>query len=214
MSDPVRRLEELRIIPVVTIDDADDAVPLARALTDGGLPCAEITFRTDAAAEAIRRIREAFPELLVGAGTVLTPAQADEARAAGARFVVAPGFNPRVVDHCLASDVPIYPGVCTPTEIEAAMEKGLRVLKFFPAEPAGGMSFLKAVAAPYGEVRFIPTGGISASNLREYLAFPRVVACGGSWMATQAMIRDRQFDRIRTEVEAAVRSVQPTTRGA
>jgi 2-dehydro-3-deoxyphosphogluconate aldolase / (4S)-4-hydroxy-2-oxoglutarate aldolase len=197
------RLRGARIVPVIVIDDPDDAVPLARALMDGGLSCAEITFRTPGAAEAIARIRAAVPELFVGAGTVLSPAQAATAWDAGARFIVAPGFNPRVVDYCVAEGMPVYPGVCTPTELEAALEKGLKTMKFFPAEPSGGLSFLKAMAAPYGDIGFMPTGGINLANVASYLAYDRVVACGGSWMAPGDWIAAKQFGRIRDESRRA-----------
>jgi 2-dehydro-3-deoxyphosphogluconate aldolase/(4S)-4-hydroxy-2-oxoglutarate aldolase len=205
-TEILARLKELRIVPVITIEDAADAEPLAAALVEGGLPCAEITFRTAAAGEAIRRIADSHPELLVGAGTVLSPKQAAEAKAAGAKFVVSPGFNPAVVDACREQGVPVFPGVCTPTEVEAALAKELRVLKFFPAEPAGGLSFLKAIAAPYTMVSFIPTGGINAANVGAYLAFRAVVACGGSWMAPSDWIAGKQFDRIRDEAVAAVKA--------
>ncbi|MGH7575255.1 MAG: bifunctional 4-hydroxy-2-oxoglutarate aldolase/2-dehydro-3-deoxy-phosphogluconate aldolase, partial [Longimicrobiales bacterium] len=173
-------------------------------LAEGGIPCAEITFRTDAAVESLRRIAAERPEVLAGAGTVLTPVQAAQAREAGARFIVSPGFNPAVVDDCLAHDVPVFPGVCTPTEIEMALGKGLRVLKFFPAEPIGGLPYLKAIAAPYAGVEFIPTGGITAQHLGAYLAFEPVIACGGSWMASAAWIRAGEFARIRAHTENAV----------
>ena len=200
------RLRAVRIVPVIVIDDPNDAIPLGEALLAGGLSCAEITFRTARAGEALRRIAAEVPSLLAGAGTVLTPEQAAAARDAGAQFVVAPGFNPRVVDYCLDRDIPVYPGVATPTEIEAAREKGLRVLKFFPAEPMGGLAFLKAIAAPYVDVEFIPTGGINGTNVATYLAFKRVVACGGSWMAPTEWIAAKAFDRIRDESLRAVSS--------
>jgi 2-dehydro-3-deoxyphosphogluconate aldolase/(4S)-4-hydroxy-2-oxoglutarate aldolase len=202
------RLRALRILPVIVIDDPLDAAPLAQALADGGLPCAEVTFRTAGAAEAIRRMVDADPTLLVGAGTVLTPEQAKAARDAGAAFVVAPGFGPAVVDYCLAHDIPVFPGVATPTEVEAALAKGLRTLKFFPAEPMGGIKFLRAIAAPYHMVEWMPTGGVNRENVREYLAFKKVVACGGSWMAPTDWISAKQFDRVREETELAVRSVR------
>jgi 2-dehydro-3-deoxyphosphogluconate aldolase / (4S)-4-hydroxy-2-oxoglutarate aldolase len=198
------RFAALRIVPVIVIDDPEDAVPLAAALRDGGLPCAEITLRTPRALEALRRIAAEVPDMLVGAGTVLTPEQAGAARDAGARFMVAPGFNPAVVDYCLAQEIPVFPGVCTPTEIERALGHGLSVLKFFPAEPMGGLAFLKAIAAPYTGVSFMPTGGIGPSNLASYLGFSRVVACGGSWMAPNDLIATRQFDQIRSVTQAAV----------
>lgn len=185
-TEVAERLRALRVVPVIVIDDAAHAASLAAALTDGGLPCAEVTFRTKNAADAIRRMRDAQPDMLIGAGTVLTPTQVDSALDAGAEFIVAPGFNPVVVDYCLERDVPIFPGTCTPSEVEGALMRGLRVVKFFPAEPAGGLPYLKAMAAPYGEVSFIPTGGITRANLGSYLAFPRVLACGGSWMASRS----------------------------
>jgi 2-dehydro-3-deoxyphosphogluconate aldolase/(4S)-4-hydroxy-2-oxoglutarate aldolase len=196
-------LRSARIVPVIVIDDPDDAVPLARSLIDGGLSCAEITFRTEHAAESIARITAAVPEIFVGAGTVLSPAQAATAWDSGARFMVSPGFNPRVVDYCVAQGIPVYPGMCTPTELEAALEKGLQTLKFFPAEPSGGLAFLKAMAAPYGDVHFMPTGGINLDNVARYLAYDRIVACGGSWMAPAEWIRAKQFDRIREESRRA-----------
>jgi 2-dehydro-3-deoxyphosphogluconate aldolase/(4S)-4-hydroxy-2-oxoglutarate aldolase len=207
-TDVLSTLRAIKIVPVIVIDDASDAVPLAGALTQGGLPCAEVTFRTPNAAEAIARIAGECPGMLVGAGTVLTPQQAARARDAGARFIVAPGFNPAVVDYCLERSIPVYPGVCTPTEIEMALGKGLSVLKFFPAEAVGGLAFLKAVAAPYSGVEFMPTGGINLGNLPTYLAFKRVLACGGSWMAPTEWIAAKLFDRIRVETERAVALVR------
>lgn len=198
------RFRALRVVPVIVIDDAAHATSLAAALTDGGLPCAEVTFRTRSAADAIRRMRDAQPDMLIGAGTVLTPTQVDSALDAGATFIVSPGFNPIVVDYCLERDVPIFPGTCTPSDVEAALMRGLRVVKFFPAEPAGGLPYLKAIAAPYGEVSFMPTGGITRANLGSYLAFPRIVACGGSWMAPNDWIANGDFDAIRAETERTV----------
>ena len=209
----LERFAAMRILPVIVIDDPDDAVPLARALRDGGLPCVEVTLRTPRAMDSLRRITSEVPEILVGAGTVLSPAQAAEARAAGARFAVAPGFNSAVVEYCQSVEMPVFPGVCTPTEIEMALGAGLSVLKFFPAEPIGGLAFLKAIAAPYTTVSFMPTGGIGPSNLASYLAFPRVVACGGSWMAPNDWIAARQFDRIRDTTRAAVAIASAATTG-
>jgi len=203
-TEVVERFRALRVVPVIVIEDATRAASLAGALSEGGLPCAEVTFRTKSAADAIRRMRDAQPEMLIGAGTVLTPTQVDSALDAGATFIVAPGFNPVVVDYCLERDVPIFPGTCTPSEVEAALMRGLRVVKFFPAEPAGGLSYLKAIAAPYGEVSFMPTGGITRGNLASYLAFPRIVACGGSWMASPEWIAKGDFDAIRAETERTV----------
>lgn len=206
------RLRALRIVPVIVIDDPANAVPLATALTEGGLSCAEVTFRTAGAGEALRRIAGEHPDLLAGAGTVLTREQAAEARAAGAQFVVAPGFSPAVVDYCLEHDVPVFPGVATPTEVEAALAKGLRTLKFFPAEQAGGAAYIKAIGAPYHMVQFIPTGGVNAANIGGYLALKNVVACGGSWMAPNDWIAAKAFDRIREATRQAVEAVRPPAR--
>jgi 2-dehydro-3-deoxyphosphogluconate aldolase/(4S)-4-hydroxy-2-oxoglutarate aldolase len=212
-SAVLEQFAAVRVLPVIVIDDPNDALPLARALFEGGLPCAEVTLRTPRAVEALRRIAGELPDMLVGAGTVLTPAQAAEARGAGARFVVAPGFNAGMVEFCQSVNLPVFPGVCTPTEIEMALGAGLSVLKFFPAEPIGGLPFLKAVAAPYTTVSFMPMGGIGPSNLASYLAFPRVVACGGSWMAPNDWIAAGQFDRIRDTTRAAVAIANSVTAG-
>ncbi len=204
----IDRIEQTGIIPVVSIPQPEHALPLAEALLEGGLPCAEITFRTAAAAAAIAQIRQKFPELLLGAGTVLTIAQAQTALEAGAEFIVAPGTNPAVVDYCQAQRVTIFPGVCTPTEIELALAKGASVLKFFPAEAMGGVKFLKAVCAPYKQVRFIPTGGIEPGNIGDYLALPQVVACGGSWMVKPELMTAGEFAKIRQLAREAVARVR------
>jgi 2-dehydro-3-deoxyphosphogluconate aldolase / (4S)-4-hydroxy-2-oxoglutarate aldolase len=205
-----RMLRETRIIPVVEITRAEDAVPLARTLADGGLPCAEITFRTDAAADAIAAISEAVPEFLVGAGTVLSVAQAESAVAAGARFLVSPGLDDQVVEFARGAGVAMLPGVCTPTEIMRALAAGLGVVKLFPAEAAGGIGYLRAVAAPFGAVRFVATGGIGPANLAAYLAHPQVVACGGSWMVKRQTIAEGDFaaiGRLATEAVALAGAV-------
>lgn len=189
-------LGRLALVPVVKIDKAEDGIPLGKALIAGGLPCAEITFRTQAAEEAIRRIASEFPELMLGAGTVLTVDQAKKAVGAGARFIVSPGFETQVIDWCLAQGVEIFPGVVTPTEIMAAFGKGLTIVKFFPAEAFGGIATIKALAAPFGNIRFIPTGGVNARNLADYLSLPAVHACGGSWMVESRMIAAHQFGEI------------------
>jgi 2-dehydro-3-deoxyphosphogluconate aldolase / (4S)-4-hydroxy-2-oxoglutarate aldolase len=196
MDKVLDRLGELKLIPVVKIEKAADAVPLGEALLEGGLPVAEITFRTDAAEEAIASLSANLPELLVGAGTVLKIIQVQRAIDAGAKFIVAPGFNPRTVSYCVENGYPITPGVNSPTQIEAALEYGLEVVKFFPAEASGGLAMLKAMSAPYSGVRFIPTGGISAANVRDYLAHPSILACGGSWMVKPALIKAGSFAEI------------------
>lgn len=200
----VESLRKNRLIPVIVIDDVRQAVPLARALEEGGLPCAEITFRTPRALEALEKISAECPNVLVGAGTVLTPAQAADASSAGARFVVAPGFGAAMVDYCVEHDIPVFPGIATPTELEFALSRGILVMKFFPAESLGGIAYLKSMAAPYGGVEFLPSGGIGLSNVAAYLASPRVVACGGSWMAPADWINAGQFDRIQGEVRKSV----------
>lgn len=197
MNEILERIGKTAIVPVVLLEDAKDAKPLAQALWDGGLPCAEVTFRTEAAEEGIRIMREQFPEMLVGAGTVLTTAQADKALAAGAEFIVSPGLNPRVVQHCADKKITMIPGIATPSDVERALEFGLETVKFFPAEAAGGLAMIKALAAPYTTVKFMPTGGINEKNLRSYLDFPRVLACGGSWMVKGELIREGKFDEIR-----------------
>ena len=203
MTEMMKTLQRIGIVPVVVLDRAEDALPLAERLAAGGLPCAEVTFRTAAAEEAIRKIVKAFPEMIVGAGTVLSTEQADRAIGAGAQFIVSPGFNPKVTEYVLKKGVPMTPGVCTPTEIEAAMEFGLDVLKFFPAEPSGGLKMIKALAAPYVGLNFMPTGGINAANVRDYLAYDRIVACGGSWMVAGNLVKEGKFDEIGRLVKEA-----------
>jgi 2-dehydro-3-deoxyphosphogluconate aldolase/(4S)-4-hydroxy-2-oxoglutarate aldolase len=202
--DIIDRMRQMGIIPVVSIPKLEHALPLAESLLEGGLPCAEVTFRTAAAAESMMEIRARFPEIFLGAGTVLTIEQAETATNSGAQFIVSPGTNPAVVDYCLSKGVTIFPGVCTPTEIEMALAKGVDVLKFFPAEPMGGVGFLKAICAPYRQVRFIPTGGIDQKNLGQYLALTEVIACGGSWMVRPELMNAGEFDRIRQLVKEAV----------
>jgi 2-dehydro-3-deoxyphosphogluconate aldolase/(4S)-4-hydroxy-2-oxoglutarate aldolase len=208
MQTVVASFRKNRLIPVIVIDDARQAVPLAHALEEGGLPCAEITFRTPRALEALEKISTECPNVLVGAGTVLTPVQAADAVRAGAKFVVAPGFGAEMVDYCVEHDIPVFPGIATPTELEFALSRGLSVMKFFPAESLGGIAYLKAISAPYGNVEFLPSGGIGLSNVAAYLSSPRVVACGGSWMAPADWISAGQFDRIRDEVRKSVDAAQ------
>jgi 2-dehydro-3-deoxyphosphogluconate aldolase/(4S)-4-hydroxy-2-oxoglutarate aldolase len=201
-----------RLIPVIVIDDVQQAVPLARALEEAGLPCAEITFRTPAALGALEKISTECPNVLVGAGTVLTPKQAADARKAGAKFVVAPGFGAAMVDYCVEHDIPVFPGIATPTELEFALSRGLTVMKFFPAEPLGGIAYLKSMSAPYGAVQFLPSGGIGLANMATYLASPLTVAVGGSWMAPADWISAAQFDRIRGEVRKSVKAARAVKR--
>ncbi len=208
MTSVKEQLGRLGVVPVVVIRDPLHAVPLARALADGGLPCVEITFRTSAAADALRRIAAEVPGVLLGAGTVLTRGQAAAAREAGAQFVVSPGFDRRVVDYCQAHALPVYPGVCTPTEIQGALEAGLEVLKFFPAGPLGGAPFLKAISAPFPGLEFIPTGGVKREHLSSYFKLDQVLACGGSWLAPAAWIDEGAFDRIRDEAAKTVAAVR------
>lgn len=198
------KIGEVGVLPVIKIENAADAVPLADALCRGGLAAAEITFRTDAAEEAIRLTHKAHPEMLIAAGTVLTPDQADRAMAAGAELIVSPGLNPAVVAHCVEKGYPIVPGVCTPSEIEQGLSFGLKVLKFFPAEPSGGLAMIKALSAPYGGVKFMPTGGINAKNIASYLQEKCILACGGSWMVPGDLLKAGKFDEIEELVREAV----------
>lgn len=199
------------VVPVVVLDDAEDAAPLAEALVKGGIPCAEVTFRTEAAEEYIRIMSEKYPEMLVGAGTVLTTEQVDRAVAAGAKFIVSPGFDPEIVDYCMEKNIPVFPGCVSPSEVAQAVKRGLKVVKFFPAEQAGGLAMLKAMAAPYTMLKFMPTGGINTKNLKEYLGFSKILCCGGSWMVKGDMIKNKEFDKITemtreaTELAAAAR---------
>ena len=199
MDELLKKISEFGIVPVVKLDNAKDALPLAKALYDGWLPLAEITFRTAAAEESIRSLTREMPEMLVGAGTVLTIDQVDRAAAAGAKFIVTPGFNRRIVEHCLAKGLPVVPGCSGPSDMEAAIELGLEVVKFFPAEPSGGVEYLKAVAGPYTSLKFMPTGGINADNLNAYLSLKNVTACGGSWMVKPELINAGDFAAI-TEI--------------
>lgn len=202
--DIIKELQAYGLVPVIKITKVENALPLAKALCEGGLSCAEITFRTDCAKEAISIITRELPNMLVGAGTILTPEQADEAIEAGSRFIVSPGFNPRVVKHCLERGVPVLPGCATPSEVEAAMELGLTTVKFFPAEQAGGIAMIKAMSAPYSKIKFMPTGGINDENMLDYLSFGKVVACGGSFMVKDTLIESGNFDEITRLTKNAV----------
>ena len=208
MDSVLERLGTLGLIPVVTLERAEDAVPLARALAEGGLPCAEITLRTASAVDAIRRVSAELPEVLIGAGTVLTPYDAQRAVEAGARYIVSPGFEARVVAWCRERAVLAIPGVATPTEIMAALSEDVRTVKFFPAETFGGIRTLSALAAPFPQMRFIPTGGITAENLLQYLRLPCVHACGGSWLVKADLVAGRKFHEIARLAEEAARIVR------
>lgn len=192
------------VVPVVVLNEVKDALPLAKALVEGGLPCAEVTFRTEAAEESIRQMAKEYPEMLVGAGTVLTIEQVDRAVNAGAKFIVSPGFDPEIVDYCLSKNIPVFPGCITPSEVAQAVKRGLKVVKFFPAEQFGGVATIKALAAPYTMVKFMPTGGISAKNLRDYLECDKILCCGGSWMVKGDLIKAGEFDTIRDLAKEAV----------
>ena len=204
MSSVMDLIKEKRIVPVVKIDRVEDALPLAKALIDGGLPVAEITFRTDAAEESIRVIRENYPQMLCGAGTVVNIDQAERAVAAGAAFIVSPGFNKDVVEYALRKNIPVLPGCCTPTEIMEALGHGLNIVKFFPAKQYGGLDTIKALAAPFPGIRFMPTGGINTGNLKEFLNHDEIYACGGSWMVSDALIREGNFEEITKLTKEAV----------
>ena len=212
MHAVLEELKKIGIIPVIKIDDAAKAVPLAKALIAGNIPCAEVTFRTVQGEEAMRRINKEVPGILLGAGTVLTTEQVDKAVAAGAKFIVSPGYNPRVVSYCADKGIPITPGCVTPSDIERALEMGLEAVKFFPAEQAGGLEYIKAVAAPYSSMYFIPTGGINAQNIAKYSAFKKVLACGGSWMVNAELINAGEFEKITALCKEAVLLVQKARR--
>lgn len=207
MSNVSETIQKMGVVPVVVLNDAKDAAPLAKALCEGGLPCAEVTFRTEAAEESIRIMTTEYPDMFVGAGTVLTIEQIDRAVAAGAKFIVSPGFDPEIVDYCLSKDIPVYPGCITPSEVAQAVKRGLKVVKFFPAEQFGGVSTIKALAAPYVGVKFMPTGGVNAKNLESYLSCDKIVACGGSWMVKGDLVKEGKFDDIKNLVKEAVRLV-------
>jgi 2-dehydro-3-deoxyphosphogluconate aldolase/(4S)-4-hydroxy-2-oxoglutarate aldolase len=205
MKPLLEKLELFGLVPVVVLDDAADGVPVAQALSDAGLPCMEITFRTGAAARAIESIARTFPQITLGAGTVLTVEQVDMALSAGATFVVSPGLNRKIVEYCLKKSVVVLPGVATPSDVEVALEYGLDVVKFFPAEASGGIEYLKAMSAPYRTMKFVPTGGIQQTNMLAYLKFARVLACGGSWMVNPELIAAKRFDEVRRLTEEALR---------
>ena len=207
MNAVLEKLNKIGIVPVVVINNVEDAAPLAKALCAGGLPCAEVTFRTAAAKEAIKIMTETCPEMVVGAGTVLNAEQVDAAVEAGATFIVSPGLNPKTVKYCIEKGVPITPGTSSPSDIEQAIELGLEVVKFFPAEQSGGLAKIKAMAAPYVNMKFMPTGGINAKNINDYLGFPKVIACGGSWMVPAKLVDEKKFDEIEKLTREAVQTM-------
>jgi len=198
------QIEKTGVIPVVVINDVEDAEPLAQALCEGGLPCAEVTFRTAAAEESIRKMTDIYPNMLIGAGTVLTTEQVDRAVVAGAKFIVSPGFDPEVVDYCILKQIPVFPGCITPSEVAQAVKRGLKVVKFFPAAQFGGVSTIQALAAPYVGLKFMPTGGVNAKNLADYLQCKSIIACGGSWMVKSDLIKAGEFEKIKDMTKEAV----------
>lgn len=204
MNDLLQKIQMIGIVPVVVLNNAKDAAPLAKALCDGGLPCAEVTFRTDAAEESIRIMTHEYPQMLIGAGTVLTTEQVDRAVAAGAKFIVSPGFNPKVVKYCVDKGILIMPGVTSPSQVEQAIEFGLDVVKFFPAEESGGINMIKSMSAPYANMKYMPTGGINAKNINDYLAFDKIVACGGSWMVKEDLVKAGDFAKVTEFTREAV----------
>lgn len=208
MEEMLKKIEELKIVPVVVLDDEKDALPLANALVKGGLPVAEVTFRTDAAAGAIKIMSEQCPEMLVGAGTVLNVAQCKEALEAGAKFIVTPGYSEEVTTYCCENNIPIFPGICTPTELMMVVNHGLPVAKFFPAEQFGGLKTIKALAAPFPQMRFMPTGGVNEANILTYLAEPKIIAAGGSWMVKGDLVKAGKFDEIEVMTRSAVELVK------
>lgn len=207
MSTVAEKIAELGVVPVVVLEDAKDAAPLAKALVEGGLPCAEVTFRTAAAEESIKLMTAEYPDMFVGAGTVLTIDQVDRAVAAGAKFIVSPGFDPEIVDYCLEKEIPVFPGCITPSEVAQAVKRGLKVVKFFPAEQFGGVATIKAMAAPYVGLKFMPTGGVNAKNLESYLGCDKIIACGGSWMVKGYLVKAGKFDEIKDLTAEAVKLV-------
>ena len=207
MNEVLTRLGKIGIVPVIALDDAKDALPLGKALLAGGIGCAEVTFRTAAAEEVIRTLTKELPEMLTGAGTVLTTEQVDRAVAAGAKFIVSPGLNPKVVEYCVNKGIPVTPGCSTPSDVEIALEYGLDVVKFFPAEASGGIAMIKAMSAPYSGVKFMPTGGINAGNINNYLSFNKVLACGGSWMVDKKLVATGNFDEITRLSREAVETI-------
>ena len=208
MNEVLEKIQEIGIVPVVVLDDVKDAAPLAKALCEGGLPCAEVTFRTAAAEESIRLMHEAYPDMVLAAGTVLTTEQVDRAVAAGASLIVSPGFDPEIVDYCISKNIEVVPGIVTPSELAQAVKRGLTRVKFFPAEAAGGLAMIKAMCAAYTNVRIMPTGGINAKDIGDYLACDKIFCCGGSWMVKGDLIKAGEFDKIKDMTAEAVEVVK------
>lgn len=204
----LKQIEQRKILPVIKLDSADNAAPLAEALLLGGLPAAEITFRTEAAEESLRIITKKYPEMLTGAGTITSTEQAKRAVDAGAAFLVSAGFNRSVTEYAVNHRIPVFPGVCTPTELMMLLEYQLPVAKFFPAEQYGGLKTIKALSAPFPNMKFMPTGGISAKNILEYLSFEKIIACGGSWMVKDSLINAHEFEKITELTKEAVSLVK------
>lgn len=200
----MKKLQELRLIPVVTIENSENAIPLGQALIEAGLPIIEITFRTLAAEQSISVLSKNMSNIFVGAGTVLTIEQIKKAVNAGAQFIVTPGFNPKIIDYCLSNKIPIIPGVNTPTMVEWALDRGLKVVKFFPANLSGGTKMLESLAGPYPEMKFVPTGGINNESLVDYLKLSNVLACGGSWIVKKDLISTGQFGEIKKLTKTAI----------
>lgn len=202
------KISQFGLVPVVVLEDEKNALPLAKALVEGGLPVAEVTFRTAAAEASIKKMCEAYPDMVVGAGTVLNIEQVEKAVAAGAKFIVSPGFDEEIVDYCLEKNIPVYPGTVTPSELSKAVGRGLSVVKFFPAEQYGGVNTIKALSAPFTTVKFMPTGGVNAKNLQDYLSCNKIVACGGSWMVKGDLIKAQEFEKIKELTKEAVALVK------
>ncbi|WP_104398526.1 bifunctional 4-hydroxy-2-oxoglutarate aldolase/2-dehydro-3-deoxy-phosphogluconate aldolase [Vibrio penaeicida] len=207
MSTISEQLKALKVVPVIAIDKAEDIIELGKVLAENGLPVAEITFRSDAAVEAIRLLKKSQPDMLIGAGTVLNVEQVKAAKAAGASFIVSPGLNPNTVKACQEEGIEIVPGVNNPSAIEAALELGLKTLKFFPAEASGGINMVKSLLAPYTDIELMPTGGINTKNVNDYLAIPRVIACGGTWMVDKKLIQEGKWDELAKLTREAVELV-------
>lgn len=208
MNKVLEEISKIGIVPVIALDHVEDAAPLAKALCDGGLPCAEVTFRTAAAEESIRLMHEAYPDMVLAAGTVLTTEQVDRAVAAGASVIVSPGFDPEIVDYCISKNIPVMPGIVTPSELAQAVKRGLTRVKFFPATAAGGIKMIKAMCAAYTNVRIMPTGGINTANLEEFLSCDKIFCCGGSWMVKGDLVKAGEFDKIKEMTAEAVALVK------